>query len=113
MLDRFAGFRQGREPLSSMAYFCLTVLERNPGGRAEAAKKFGISRNVLEKVGKLTSKKGGTEARKACGLHSDLQSGERRFLEEKVKQIIRRVAEVAHDASAIHPKITISLFPGP
>ena len=30
MFDRYVGYRAGREPLTSMANFCLTVLLRNP-----------------------------------------------------------------------------------
>ena len=113
MLHRLAGFRDGKEPLPGMVYFCLTVIEESAGGRKEAAAKFGISHEVLIKLGQLSSEKGGTGARKAVGINRELQSGEERFLVEAVEKIIRRVAEVAHDSSTIHPKITMSCFPEP
>ena len=34
MFHRYLGHIQGREPLSAMAYFCLTVLEQMGGGAA-------------------------------------------------------------------------------
>jgi hypothetical protein len=41
-----------------MAFFCLTVVEASAGGRLAAAKKYGIEKNVLGKLGELTSERG-------------------------------------------------------
>ena len=49
MHDRYMNYLQGREPLSSMAFFCLTVLENSAGGRKAAARKYQIAKRVLEK----------------------------------------------------------------
>jgi hypothetical protein len=45
----------GRGELTDAAYFCLTLLERRAGGRAEAADEFAIHPTVLSKLGYLTS----------------------------------------------------------
>ena len=48
MYDRYTGYRENREPLTSMAYFCLTVLlessTRARYGRRAAAAKAASSR---------------------------------------------------------------------
>ena len=95
MYDRYMGYRQGREPLASMAYFCLTVLEQ-PGGGSTVAKRYGIASKLLKKVGRLSSTKGGRDARKAIGKNDDLSDQDRRFLEGAVVAIIRRAAETAY-----------------
>ena len=78
MYERYMGYRQGREPLTSMAYFCLTVLE-NQVGKKEAARKYGVSRNVLDKIRRLSSEKGDSQARKAEGIGDPLTAQESRF----------------------------------
>lgn len=56
MWDRFCRYADGQEPLLSMAYFCLTLLER--GNRSEAAQHYAIHIDVLRKLGELTSTSG-------------------------------------------------------
>ena len=80
MYDRYMSYLQGREPLSGMAFFCLTVLENLAGGRKAAAQKYQIANRVLEKIGYLCSEKGGPEARKAEGVTKELTEEERHFL---------------------------------
>ena len=113
MHERYLGYRERREPLASMAYFCLTVLELPWGRRRRkrAASHYGIDETVLGKLGELTSTKGGVGARKAQGVPSEYTSEETRFLDEAVKAIIRRAAEVAHDPNAHRPFITMSDLP--
>ena len=114
MYDRFMGYRSGREPLPSMAYFCLTVFEASAGQhtnrRKAAAKKYGFSQKVLEKIGALSTNSGGPQARKAGGLRQPLTNEESRFLKEAVAAIIQRTAEVAHDPTKNTPEISMSDF---
>ena len=108
MFTRYIGYRDGKEPLTSMAYFCLTVLEASAGkkkgetARKAAARRYCIANRVMNKVGTLCDKKGGRGARKAKGVHLELTHGEKRFLEDAVKTMIRRAAEVEHDPHASH-----------
>ena len=101
MYDRYMGYRQGREPLTTMAYFCLNILERSTEEnhpRKAAAKKYGIRLEVLDKIGRLSSGKGGQQARKASGTNNNLTAQDRRFLEKEIKAIIREVQ--LHDDEA-------------
>ena len=115
MYNRYVGYRENREPLTTVAYFCLTVLQASTGEsrdqRLAAANKYCISKPVLDQVGNLSSTRGGAGARKGEGVHRDLTPQERQFLEEAVKTIIRRAAEVASDSDARLAQITVGDLP--
>ena len=122
MYERFMKYRENMEPLSSMAYFCVTVLEHEAhclSGRSVdrsrrklAAKTYGISKNVLDKIGELSTDKGGRAARKARGINVNLTDQEVRFLEDAIRRIILRAAEVEHARDGTGNKITLSDLPG-
>ena len=73
MYDRYMGYLQDREPLASMGYFCLTILERSTKKKSTEKKKcrelasemYRIELEVLDKIGHLSSERGGQQARKA------------------------------------------------
>ena len=97
-----------------MAYFCYTVLLASVGNRADGlrhiATKLRISANVLEKIRRVASTKGGSQARKAKGLQDLPTSSELRFLRQVVRSVIRRAAEVACDSRRDYRKICLSDF---
>ena len=112
MFIRYIGYREGKEPLTGMAYFCLTQFLSIAGGDIKtAANRYFISRQVLKQVRVLASTKGGSVARKTEGVNTDLTPQETRFLEGAVKAIIRRAAEVEFDCNASLDKITIADIP--
>ena len=113
MYDRYAGYLEKREPLTSMAYFCLTMLtEYLSKGREAAASEYRIERKVFDEIGDLSTNRGGpAEARKADGVSRDLTGQESHFLREAVKVMIRRVAEVVHDPDNDLPWIMRSDLP--
>ncbi len=111
LYDRYMNHRRGYEPLPSMVYFCLTILEYIAKTRKAAAQHFNISKRVLDKIGELSSKKGGpSEARKA-GAYDDLTEQERRFLKEAVKKMIYRAAEKINDPAKNLSQISLSDLP--
>ena len=60
MYDRYTGYLQGREPLTSMAYFCLTMLTKHLNkGRKKAATKYRIGDSILKDIERLSSIKVG------------------------------------------------------
>lgn len=115
MHQRYMGYRQGNEPLASMAYFCLTVLEHSTGQkknrRRAAAKKYQIDLSVLNKIGWLADGKGGPSARKAKGVAKNFTSQERTFLKQAIQRIIRRAAEKAHSPDRALLQISLSDLP--
>jgi hypothetical protein len=111
MLDCYRMHRADRRSLGDTCYFCLTVLERAAGNRKAAAIKFGIDFAVLSKIGELTTNKGGKEARKIDGAHTDYTATERTWLHEALKMLVRRAAELAHDSNASRKSISMSSLP--
>jgi hypothetical protein len=104
-------FCDGRCRLGDTVYFCLTVLERVAGGRGPAAQYFGIALSVLNKIGALTGQKGGREARKAKGAQNEFTNAERIWLQEVIKTMIRRAAEIACDPQASRDQIAMADLP--
>ena len=116
MLSRLNRYHQGRETLAAMAYFCLTMLENNaPTGDGNDKKRtsvhYAISRKVLNGVSRLSSEKGGSEARKGDGINQDLAQGEKDFLIAAVQAFIRRVAEMTANPAGSLEKITLAELP--
>ena len=99
MLRRYAQYCEGKEALSGMAYFCLTILEHGAGGRPPAARKHMVAQEVLGTLGWLTAEKGGADARKAKGRAREFSGAERVWLDEAIKSLIRRAAEKTLPAS--------------
>ena len=78
----------------------------------EAAQYYKIGSRVLNKVGKLSTKKGGPlEARKREGVDEDLTEQERSFLQEAVKKMIYRMAEKINDPAKSLSQITLNDLP--
>ena len=110
---RYQGYLEGKELLSSMAYFCLTVLEGLGRGREGAATKFEIDEKVLRKLGELTSTKGDEKtARKflAPGMLRPYSPQEETWIKDVIRALIRRVGE--HAAGVIPlKKLSMADFP--
>ena len=101
--QRYNNYLDGKEPLPSMAYFCLTVVQNKAGGRKPAAKLFLIQETILSKLGDLTSNKGDAEtARKAPkeGSIPALSEKEKKWIEAVVKILIRRTGELVNIQSS-------------
>ena len=118
MLSRLERYYKGGEPLGSMAYFCLTTLQDSVPkfvGEGEEEKRtrdyYAISRRVQKLVSRLSSEKGGSEARKGAGFDKNFTKEERTFLEAAVRAIIRRAAEKHTNPELSLPAITLADFP--
>lgn len=111
ILLRYQGYLDGREPLLSMAYFCLTVLLANSGGRRSAAVTYGIREPVLKTMAELTSCRGDrSSARKAtAGLAQPLTSSEQAWLEAALRALIWRLGDTRPVAAL--PVITLADLP--
>lgn len=111
MKSRHDRYRLGRTTLPDAANFCVTVLQKKYGGRPAAARECGISKKILDKISELSAEKGGEDARKAAGTDVEFTSEEKRFLNEALKTIIIRAAQVAADSSQRQPQITMADLP--
>ena len=103
MLIRYKMYREGRESLLGMAYWCLTVVEYAAGGRSEVADQYRVDFRVLRKLGELCGNRGdGMEARKLKGNAgiTPLKPTEREWIRAVVKRLILRIGEYAYDPVA-------------
>jgi hypothetical protein len=95
---RWLGYRSGKEPLQSMAYFVLTLLESAAGGRQAAASSFKIDAPVLGTIGRLSSTKGDESTARKAGpgnQFQELTGAEKQWLEEAIRRVIHRLGEYA------------------
>jgi hypothetical protein len=112
MFDRYCMYCENRTTLGDAGNYCLTALELAAGGRRKrAAAHFAIALSVVNTLGMLTATKGGKEARKAEAAASDYTSAERAWIQEALKAIIRRAAEVASNSTVAHKQITMADLP--
>ena len=116
MYQRYMDDYRDPNRLTSMANFCLTVLEdsvdksKREHKRNIAAAKYNIDQSILGEIGRLCTKKGGRGARKNQGVDHELTSEDRQFLSWAVEKMIRRAAEKAHDSDEDFPEIRMSDF---
>lgn len=109
---RWISFRAGKEPLQSMAYFVLTLLESVAGDRKSAARSFNIDVEILRNIGKLSSTKGDPDtARKAAPgtPFQELTGAEKQWLEKAIPLVIRRLGE--HSSGVPLPPISLTDLP--
>ena len=95
---RWVGFRSGKEPLQSMAYFVLTLLESVAGSRQRAARTFQIDSAVLGTIGRLSSTKGDESTARKAGPDvpfQELSGAEKQWLEEAVRRVIYQLGQHA------------------
>lgn len=114
LVNRYEGFTKKKEPLLSMAYFCLTVMEASGGNLEAASLKFNIQKDVLKKLGELTSKRGDmTESRKVKGRTSfePLTTKEIDWINAVIRNLIRRKAEYDHDPTGSYSLIDLAALP--
>ena len=87
---RWRNLTSGKEPLQSMTYFLVTLLERRAGGdRPKAAKVFKISKPVIKTLARLSSDKThGLDSRKAAFTDSanEITDGEVNLVKRRDSQ---------------------------
>ncbi len=108
MYHRYLGYRAGKEPLSTMANFCLTVLESMVGRarkrtekRQIAVEKFSVAVDVLN------SEAGGPAARKQVDIDQHYAPENKKFLRAAIQHMIFRAAEVANGLKTERKQITL------
>lgn len=106
---RYCGYREGREPLASMAYFCLTMIEWISGGRTAACRAIGVSQNVLSMLSRLASAGDEHEARKRTPSMRPHTGAERKWIEQVIPALIRRLGQIASGTEPL-PLITLADF---
>jgi hypothetical protein len=99
---RFEGFKNGREPLASMTYFCFTLIKNRYGSIDAASKVLAVDKAVLKKLSELSTNRGGVStARKMTPNLTPLTSAETQWMDAGIRALIRRVGEVASGHSPL------------
>ena len=97
-------YLDGNKDLLSMAYACLTFVERKADGiRKAAAELYRIDYDILDKLGDLTSTKGDAKTARKFPKKGDLiplSEKENKWIEAVIKILIRRTGELANIQSA-------------
>jgi hypothetical protein len=109
---RYQGYVEGREPLLSMAYFCLSLLKWRAGDRRQASKEYGIQYDVLDRLGQLTATKGDMGTARKLNSYSTLtplSQTEVEWVRAAVEAVIHRVGEYGSAGSL--PQIRMSDLP--
>jgi hypothetical protein len=110
--SRYQRYKNGEEPLYSMAFACMTVIGAGArgGGRRDAASRYNIDLDVLNKLGDLSSDRGTPqEARKITPNLQRATSDEIAWLEAVVPALIRQVGIVEGGGSPA--QLTMSDLP--
>jgi hypothetical protein len=118
MWFRYGQYKKGKEPLLSMAYACLTLLEgttgQKRGARQAVCQKYFIVQAVRDKLGELVSEKGNAQEARKLDFNATIQpltDQERSWIVAVIKALIRRKAEYDADQSTPLQQITMSDFP--
>ena len=99
---RYEAYLQKRETLQSMGYFCLSYLEHlcsiklnRKATRIDLENTYKIKKNVLDRLGDLTSAKGDVYSTRKGKDNSfqSLTTSEVTWIEKCVKTIIHRIGE--------------------
>jgi hypothetical protein len=114
MFFRYKLYREGRETLRSMAYWCLKVMEYSAGGRHEASEQYELDFKVLRKLTELCWIKGDVDQTKLMkgktGI-TPLKPDERDWIRAVVKRLILRAGEYAYDPISKLQMLTMADFP--
>jgi len=111
MWTRYDKYLEGREPLLSMAYFCLTVVEKSAGSRHDASTMYNINRELLNTLGELASERGDENSARKARPTKPLTSREEQWIREAVLVLIRRLGEHAAAPDSPKPMITMADLP--
>jgi len=115
LIDRYRRYRDGEEPLLSMSYFCLTVIETRANKNASskrmsAANNCCLDHDILDKVGKLSSTRGDSNSsRKFNPSPKALTSKEQTWVDSAIRHIAMQLAAV--DAGKTPDKLIMSDLP--
>lgn len=99
LTERLRRARDRQTELTSAAYFVLSRLEGEFGGRESLANALAVDRAVLKEFGKVSSRADPDLGRKGKGDQTPLTSAEISWIQATMIRLIRRVGEYAAGAS--------------
>ena len=112
--NRLQQYLDRKDLLATTGYACLSAIQAQATGRGKASNQYRIDRDVLDKLGELTSEVGDELTARKFDASSSKRAhtpGERNWLVEAVKMLIRGVAEYEHNPGAPLKQITLADLP--
>jgi hypothetical protein len=113
MWHHYSRFLEDREKLTSMGFYCLSLLQWRTGtktARQDIATQYGIDLEVLKTLGTLTSDIGDLTSARKLEMSSQVRPHtpkEVKWVKAAVKMLIRREAEYDNDPTATRAQITM------
>ncbi|QEH35206.1 hypothetical protein OJF2_37530 [Aquisphaera giovannonii] len=117
MWHHYNRFLEDREKITSMGFYCLSLLQWRTGSkkaRQAVAGQYKIQKDVLDTLGTLTSDVGDLTTARKLESSSQVRSHTAKevdWIKAAVKALIRRKAEYDHDPTATLSEITMSDLP--
>lgn len=114
MLAVYEDYLEGRRPIGSMGYYCLTELGNRLGGRTTWRNRLDISNNVATTLSRLTGGVGDHQTGRKVGGgvdHRPHTPSETQWIKRTVALLIRRLGEWEHDPDRDWPKLTMGDLP--
>lgn len=114
LFNRYHQYLDGKDLLTTMGYACLSAIQDSAGGRTSASTTYSIARDVLDKLGELTSDVGDELTARKFDQHSTRRAhtdAEINWVLEAVKLLIRRVGKYEHSPQMPLQQITLSQLP--
>ena len=117
MWHHYSRYLEDREKLTSMGFYCLSLLQWRTGSktaRQDVATRYRIDLEVLKTLGTLTSDIGDLNSARKLEKTSQVRPHtvkEVMWIKAAVKMLIRRKAEHDHDPAAARVQITLSDLP--
>lgn len=119
---RYKNFKDGKELLLGMGYYCLSKVENDVGGEGKTRRdkikavgsKYRIANTVLRELSNITSRYGDGQSARKCSSESTNRSltvNEEKWVEETIKMLIKRVARFPSGAPATIDLITMENLP--
>lgn len=111
LLYRFLKYREGKELLTNMGYFCFSYLKMMFGSIERISSELMIKKDVIRKLSELTSTRGDryTSRKASDKAFIPLSNNEIKWIENCIKKIIIRVGEYTNDPTTLK-QITMSDF---
>jgi len=97
---RYINFLEDKECLTSMAYFCLTLVEvfcgKKRGRRKSAATNLCVDLDVLDTIGELSSTKGDEKTARKFPTKGPMSQNEEAWLKVAIRRLILQLAKYEH-----------------
>jgi len=106
--ERYKNYKNNRESIFGMAYFCYTVATQN-GTLQSVSKRFNMSKSILRNIRELSSTKGDQESARKFSAIKPTTKEEITWLEHAVRALIKQMA--FYNSGKVPEELTMNNLP--